>query len=105
MKKMSLVSGLLLAALVLVFCTSTLAQAKSISQSIASQQHRIDRMIAKGRLSPGEAKTVQANLDHIRSVYERAVEHGTIGREKGRIRGMLNANSRMISKKAAIRRL
>ena len=105
MKRMSLVSGLLLTALVLALTTSAFAQSKDISPSIANQQHRIDKMTAKGRLTPGEAKTVQANLDHIKSVYERAIEHGTLGQEKGRIKGMLNENGRMISKKIAVRRL
>ena len=105
MKKMSVVSGLLVVAFVLALSTSAFAQAEGISRSISNQQAKIDQTIAKGRLSPAEAKTVQANLDHIKSVFERAMAQGTLRQEKGRIQGMLRQNGLMIRKKAAIGRL
>jgi hypothetical protein len=107
MKKISIVSCMLLMVFTLALATSTFAQEKKISRSIANQQHRIDQAIAKGRLAPGEVRTVQGNLDFIRSMYEKALAQGTLRQERGRIMGMLHENGRMIGKKkhAPVRRL
>ncbi|HYA39919.1 MAG TPA: hypothetical protein VEF34_01345 [Syntrophobacteraceae bacterium] len=108
MRKVAAVSSLfLMVVLTLALSTSALAQDKKIAHRIAKQQARIDEGMRKGWLTHEEAKIVQANLDHIRSVYERALAQGTLRPERGRIMGLLKENGWMVGKvkKTPVRRL
>jgi len=109
MKKFSVVICMLLMVVVLASTSSSVLAQDKIADDILSQQRRVERGVAEKWLTPGEAQTLMDNLEHIRSVHNRAVADGSFQSEEVRrhIWGMLNQNREMISrdKRAAIIRL
>ena len=81
---------------------------EGIHNKIADQQERINKGVASGQLTRGEADTLQANLDYVRDAFAKAKADGLLTpRELGRLNKMLDDNSSMIYHKRhnAARRL
>jgi polyhydroxyalkanoate synthesis regulator phasin len=74
--------------------TSALAWAGMFDREIMDQQRQIDKGKASGKLTRGEAATVQDNLKHIKSKDRGRLTE----RDKEQLREMLQRNERMINK-------
>jgi F0F1-type ATP synthase membrane subunit b/b' len=84
----------------LLICSNLFAAPPTILERIGKQQKRIDVGIANGELTRAEAKTLQENLNWIRSEALRLKADGRLTpRERARLHRLLDRNSKMIYRK------
>ncbi|MEM5789210.1 MAG: hypothetical protein AAGU11_17990 [Syntrophobacteraceae bacterium] len=107
MKKRIFVSFVSLFVILALASGTALAQG-GVTDRINDQQRKIMKGVRSGKLTPGEADILQANLNHIKGKYHRAKADGRLSRrEIGKLHKMLDKNSYMIRKmkKSHVRRI